>query len=663
MSEKTDGGKDFPAVRGLVERVDRVSIKGWACDGSEQPVRLRLYCNDIVLGSVTADQYRPDLQESGGGSGHHGFIFIVEGGLPAGRRLKIRACREEDEAELPGSPYRVGFPTLGTAPAAVSPGRKSEGSGFLDIVERRRIQGWTWDSQQPEKSFLVQIIDNGEVLAETVANRFRPDLEKAGVGSGHFGFSIVLPTGLTPTRRHVIRVIREDGVELDGSPHVLEPLSVFNDELLCFLRAEAQAVGSREEQERVAALCLETASTLRKCANRDLTRHTDLAVDRELALRLCEEGSAVPDSRSNMRALVVDARYPDPNRDAGSNAILSHMRALVDLGYEVFFTAMGEGRPDQARIDALIRDGIQPLHAPLFETVETVIRGQPNSFGLIYLHRVEVALAYIGLVRLYQKQARVLFSVADLSHVRLQRQAEELDDPLAEANARRMKTLERICAIQADAVITHSPEELRLLGALAPRTPAFVVPWAVQTPPVSPRLEGRHGCIFVGHYGHLPNDDAAIWLIQEIVPRIHERRPDIPCYLAGSYMPEHLRSLGRENVTILGYVPALADALANVRVGLAPLRFGAGIKGKVLDMLGHGLPVVMTPVAAEGIPLTPGLAKLVRQTADEIADSVIALHETDDAGGYGREGVAFIRDHYSAADVVRAMREAIAALS
>ncbi|OUI83561.1 hypothetical protein HK22_08965 [Gluconobacter sp. DsW_056] len=152
--------------------------------------------------------------------------------------------------------------------------------------------------------------------------------------------------------------------------------------------------------------------------------------------------------------------------------------------------------------------------------------------------------------------------------------------------------------------------------------------------------------------------DAALWLIEEIMPLVHKQRPDIICYLAGSHMPEHLRKVSCRGVEILGYVQDLDEVFGKVRIGVAPLRFGAGVKGKVLEMLGWGLPVVMTPIASEGIPFPLELRELITDGgAENIAEMIISMHDNENIDNISRKGVSFIRENYSILSIIKEMEK------
>jgi glycosyltransferase involved in cell wall biosynthesis len=138
----------------------------------------------------------------------------------------------------------------------------------------------------------------------------------------------------------------------------------------------------------------------------------------------------------------------------------------------------------------------------------------------------------------------------------------------------------------------------------------------------------RQDLLFVGSYRHPPNVDAALWLAEEIFPRIRERLPSLRLHLVGGDAPGDVAALGaRPGITFHGYVPDLDPLLEGCRVALAPLRYGAGVKGKVNQALSHGLPVVATTCAVEGMFLSDGVDVLVADEAEGFADAVARLHE------------------------------------
>ncbi len=648
-------------LRGFLEIAESGFIAGWAFDCSGGPVRLKIMANGVPLAEVTACGFRDDLCGAGVAAGACGFSFSIPGGLSPDREQVIHVMRSSDHAELPGSPKVIPARTWATAVKAI-PALLAENSdgwkGFLDSVRRQRISGWVYNPAEPGVSVAIKIFDNDQLIAWTLANRYRADLKKAGIGTGYYGFDVIFPGGLSPLSKHIIRVVCEqNGFELTHSPAVLESAMVMDNELRGYL-VRVIANSDSGEHEAILHFLLGQASRVRRQIAEQSSHRAEQEIVREQIRRT---GSELPEAVAcGPRVLVIDERYPDIQRDAGSCAIFSHMQALLTLGYEVNFAAAAELSDPGLHRKALESSGITCFYAPLYDSIENILRYQADSFSLIYLHRVSIASCYTGLVRRYQNKARILYSVADLHHIRLERQAQELDEPVFAQQARFMRIQERLAASQADAVITHSMEESRILRKMT-STPVFCVPWAVEAkdrPPAG--LEARCGVVFLGHYGHAPNMDAALYLVNEIMPLVHRKRPEITCILAGSDMPEQLAKLAGPGIEPLGHVEDLDSLFQRIRLGIAPLRFGAGIKGKVLEMMGRGYPCIMTPVAAEGLSLPSDLAALVTNDTASLAQLVIDLHDQHViVNSLAKESLEFIREFFNADKVSGLLEKAL----
>jgi glycosyltransferase involved in cell wall biosynthesis len=315
--------------------------------------------------------------------------------------------------------------------------------------------------------------------------------------------------------------------------------------------------------------------------------------------------------------------------DAGSNAALQHMLALIALGYKVTFIPAD----NMARIDpytrALESHGIECAYYPSRWSVEHVFRLAQIAPDLIYLHRFSNAFKYAGMIRVHFPRCSILYSVADLQFVRLGREATidgraDLETIAAEAQAHDLAMMRLV-----DAVIVHSHHEAGLLRDLVPDVPVRVIGWTVSSHRLSSPIEQRNGIAFLGGYQHRPNVDAAVHLVRRIIPLLRIRRPGITCHLAGSNMPPTVAALRAPGIEIAGFVADLATLFTKVRCTVAPLRFGAGVKGKVLESFAYGLPCVMSDVAAEGLDLPEDLRWLVAISTKDFAEKVAVLHEDD----------------------------------
>ncbi|MBV9826235.1 MAG: glycosyltransferase [Alphaproteobacteria bacterium] len=359
------------------------------------------------------------------------------------------------------------------------------------------------------------------------------------------------------------------------------------------------------------------------------------------------------------RALFIDDSVPEPDKDAGSNAAFQHMLSLQRLGYKVTFIP-GD---NMARIDPytadLQRRGIECLYHPYYFSVEDVFRKQPQAFDLVYLHRYSNASKYAGMIRQHFPNARILYNVADLHFLRTERQAEVHDDAKLRTTAAQLRRLELGAMSFVDCVIVHSDVEAEMLHEIAPHIEVQTVPWTVELRDIKRSAAGNASIAFIGGYRHPPNVDAAKWATQNIMPLLRKQVPGIELLLVGSHMPAEISGLAAKDVIPLGFVPSLDSVFERVRITVAPLRYGAGLKGKVLESLATGVPCVMTSVAAEGVGLPEELQCLVADDPDMIAGRIARLCR--DEGEYDRvvtASRAHIAQNYSPERIDALIREA-----
>ncbi len=273
--------------------------------------------------------------------------------------------------------------------------------------------------------------------------------------------------------------------------------------------------------------------------------------------------------------------------------------------------------------------GIECPHFPACASVEQLFRENRPPPDLIYLHRFSNAQKYVGMARTYFPQSKIAYSLADLHFLRLERQAAVTGDPETGAEAELMRRRELSVMAAVDVVLAHSQYEVDLIERLLPAIDAKVLGWAVPLRELGTPIERRSGVAFVGGYQHLPNVDAAQYLVGAIMPLIRAAGLPIRCRLGGSRMPREVYGLGGPDIEIVGFVPDLAALFDTVRCTVAPLRYGAGVKGKVLDSFAFGLPCVMTEIAAEGIDLPAELTWLVARSPQEFVEKVVELHRDD----------------------------------
>jgi GT2 family glycosyltransferase/glycosyltransferase involved in cell wall biosynthesis len=327
------------------------------------------------------------------------------------------------------------------------------------------------------------------------------------------------------------------------------------------------------------------------------------------------------------RAYFIDETILTPEQDAGSNAALQHIKALQRLGYKVTFLPSDNMARQDPHTRQLEKIGVECLYAPFYWSVEEVFRKCGIQPDLFYLHRYVNASKYALMIREHFPKARIIYNVADVHFLREERQAAVEGDAALAKRAIVRRERELSAMRQVDCVIVHSTVEADLLRELLPGKAIQVVPWAVKINPAKLGFAQRSGYAFVGGFRHVPNVDAVTYFAEHILPKVGAEGHVLQ--VIGSHTPDSVRRLHGPKVNVRGQVAELADVFHRVRCTIAPLRYGAGIKGKVLDSFAHGLPCVMTEVAAEGLPLTKQLQWLVARDETEFAKKVVRLLEDE----------------------------------
>lgn len=343
-----------------------------------------------------------------------------------------------------------------------------------------------------------------------------------------------------------------------------------------------------------------------------------------------ESGQAVARAPVAHCVLVADYRVPRADVSAGERATVGILRDLVALGFEVTLlpTDMTPAPQPEAELHALGVRVVTSDSAPEAHSASHFVELYGSGFGSFYLIRVDVAEALMETARRVAPHARILFHAPDLYFLRELRAAEHQTDLGARLRALEMRDRELAMMRRSDHVVLVSPAEVAVLQPYLPDTPISVFP--VLYAPVDPSpapLEERRNIFFLGGFGHPPNLSAVVWFVEQVWPRIRGVLPEVEFHIVGADAPPPVVALGElPGVRFVGYVADLDPLMQGMRVGVAPLLVGAGIKGKVAATMGAGVPCVCTRIAAEGMGIENGVHALVADQAGAFADAVVMLY-------------------------------------
>ena len=345
------------------------------------------------------------------------------------------------------------------------------------------------------------------------------------------------------------------------------------------------------------------------------------------------------------RVLFIDYTTPRPDRDAGSYAALREIELVQSLGYKVTFLPQNLAHFG-SYTDDLQNMGVEVIVAPFYTSLAEFLEQRAAEFDAVYITRYYVAQDTIRHIRKHAPRAKILLNNADLHFLRELRAALSSDDPSRIAAMRRVRDEELEMMRAADLVLSYNEVEHAVIASHTDgAVPVMTCPWVVDIPPAVPPLADRAGLSFLGSFRHHPNAEGVTWFCRAVLPLV----PDAHLTIYGSGMDDSIRALASDTIDPVGFVDDMATAYDRHRIFVAPLLSGAGIKGKVLSALAHGIPTILTPVAAEGIGLRHGHDCLIATTPEEWAAAIARLSGDDAlwtaistaARGYAAERFSF----------------------
>jgi glycosyltransferase involved in cell wall biosynthesis len=345
-----------------------------------------------------------------------------------------------------------------------------------------------------------------------------------------------------------------------------------------------------------------------------------------------------------LRILLVSQELPCGDIDAASRRFLALVHILAEAGHKMDFQRMfrWESPANSAKYESQLRDlGVRVLPHRVRRGFEyravrrALLR---NLYDVVFFeYWFAAADGYLEEVRRFQPWARVVIDTVDVHFLR--HETGILHGQFAKDNIAESKQRELAVYRGADAVVVVTAEDEAGLAMHQPLPPTYLIPIII---PVRdrPALERCPGLFFVGNYNHAPNLDGILWFSRECWPTIRAAMPEATLTIAGSNMKPEVAALGGiAGVEVVGHVPSTDPYLDRAALIIAPLRFGAGMKGKVTEALACGAPVVTTRFGAQGFGAEPGVHLAVADDPAEFAAQVVSLlRDPARAEAMGRNG-------------------------
>lgn len=368
-----------------------------------------------------------------------------------------------------------------------------------------------------------------------------------------------------------------------------------------------------------------------------------------------------------MHILAITETLPMPDRASGDLRFFTLLGLLAKHHAVTLCAVNTAGQKKRLGDDAYAsyREGLAAQGVSVAEGLPLLLR--KRSWDVVFFEFYQPAMAMLDEARFRQPGARIVVDSVDVHFRRFAAKAELTGAIADRETADQVRQDELDTYGRADMVVVVTEDDRQTLQGVLPGLPMTVLPnvHAIY-PPANPAMAIPDSMIFVGGFQHEPNADAMLYFCDEVMPLIRKRVPGARLSIVGSNPPAAIQALASDLVDVTGYVPDTAPYLEKSRVSIAPLRYGAGMKGKIGEAMSHGLPVVTTSVGVEGFGLTPGENILVGDSATEFAEHVVrllqdqALHERIRLAGW-----EFIRSRFSLAaveDLCQAAMSEIAAL-
>ena len=319
------------------------------------------------------------------------------------------------------------------------------------------------------------------------------------------------------------------------------------------------------------------------------------------------------------RIIVFDERVPSPDRDAGSLRMFLILRTLAKWSHVIFVPFNRPQSLDYER--ALWKEGVETADAVDYRKL---LKNRNVKAAIV--SRPSMAEALIHRIRRANPHVRVVFDMVDTHFIRFQREHEVSRDAHALAEAHRYRKLESRLAQKSDLVWSASLEDKKVMEREVPGRRIEVVPTIHELRDRGKSFVERRDLLFIGNLAHRPNDDAVLFFMREVYPLLLQTLPNMQLDIIGDNPSADIVAYNSATVRVRGYVPDVEPYLRERRVFVAPLRFGAGIKGKVGEAMAHGIPVVTTAIGAEGFGLTHEFDVMIADDPESFASAIEQLY-------------------------------------
>jgi GT2 family glycosyltransferase/glycosyltransferase involved in cell wall biosynthesis len=331
----------------------------------------------------------------------------------------------------------------------------------------------------------------------------------------------------------------------------------------------------------------------------------------------------------DQRIVVIDNFELTPDEDSGSLRMSRIVEEFVAQGFKVHFVSLiGEKSPRWA--DAALSLGVEVLHG--VDELQTTLQALNKKLDFFFISRPDAFASVIDRVLLFAPEIPIVYDMVDAHGLRMHRKSVLKGSARDLEEASHIEAIEIRAARMADVVVAVSQSDLDHLKEVSgTNSKSFIIPNVHIMPALSQRaFSQREGILFVGGFQHDPNVDAVEFLVNHVMPKVEATIGEVPVFIVGSKPTKEVIALSSRTVTVTGWVENLQPIYEKAKIFVAPLRYGAGVKGKIGESLSFGLPTITTSIGVEGMGVEPGVDLFVVETADEFAELICEIYDNEE---------------------------------
>ena len=331
---------------------------------------------------------------------------------------------------------------------------------------------------------------------------------------------------------------------------------------------------------------------------------------------------------NNKSVVIFAGIIPEFDKDSGSNRLKEIIEAFTQLNFHVTLIVKYT-YPDNAYIEYYQKKGVNVFYEhKKYTSIENYLEAQKLNASIAWFYSPDVFMYYYKIAKRFLPNVKLVYDMVDIHHLRIKRSIEIEPSRISlRKKYIKYKKIEIKASQLADYTIAISDFEKKYMTGFCNESKLKIIS-NIHYPKIDIKktysFEDRKDILFIGST-HTPNIDAIYYLYNEIMPLVWKEIPNLKVNVIGNIL-EKITDISDERFIFRGYVPDIENYFITNKLMVAPLRYGAGVKGKIGQAFEYYLPVVTTSIGAEGMFLDNSNNALIDDTPDGFAKNIIQLY-------------------------------------